>query len=117
MKQREYQEMRTLIDNIIDQDILVIVEGKKDKAALKEHGITRVINLCAQHKMLEKVAHEKQVIILTDLDKEGKRIYGRLKDLFSRHGIQVNDKLRNFLFKHTKLRQIEGLVHYIEFKC
>ena len=110
----EYQEMQTLITDIIDQDLLVIVEGKKDKAALKELGITRVINLCAQHKMLEKVAHEKQVIILTDLDKEGKRIYGKLKDLFSRHGIHVNDKLRNFLFKHTKLRQIEGLGHYID---
>ena len=107
-------QIQALIQDIIDQDLLVIVEGKKDKHALKELGITRIITFCALHKLLEKVAHEKQVVVLTDLDKEGKHSYGKIKDLFSRHGIFVNDNLRNFLYKYTQLKQIEGLPHYLD---
>lgn len=106
--------IQSLLNGIIERDILVIVEGEKDKRALQEFGVTRVLRLCALHRLLEKVAHEKEVVVLTDLDKEGKRAYGKIKDVFSRHGIAVNDALRNFLFKKTKLRQIEGLGHYLD---
>ncbi len=97
-----------LIQQIIDYNLLVIVEGKKDKSALEQLGVQRIMQLEAHHALAEKI-HDKEVVLLVDLDKEGKKIYGKLKDMLSRRGVRVNDKLRHYLFKNTKLRQVEGL--------
>ena len=90
----------------------VIVEGSNDRKALNEFGIKRIITL---GKPLYKVVEscEKEVAILTDLDAEGKKIYKRLKNEFSRRGVGINDRFRKFLSRYTKLRQIEGLENYI----
>jgi 5S rRNA maturation endonuclease (ribonuclease M5) len=91
---------------------LIIVEGKKDKEALKKFGIKNVITLKEPlYKICEEITDEK-VIILTDLDKEGKRLYSKLKENLERNGIKIDDGFRLFLFKETKLRQIEGLYTY-----
>ncbi|MBI2129595.1 hypothetical protein HYU07_05120 [Candidatus Woesearchaeota archaeon] len=59
--------------------------------------------------IIEDASANKKAIILTDLDKEGKKLYGKLKDGLSRHGVIVDNKFREFLFRETKIRQIEGL--------
>ena len=105
-------ELFPLIQHIIDNNLLVIVEGKKDQKALQELGVEKVMTLDTHHKLVEKVT-EKEVVLLADLDKEGKKLYGKLKDMFSRRGVKVNDKLRHYLFKNTTLRQIEGLTRYV----
>ncbi len=102
------------VDKINDKNLLVIVEGKKDRIALEGLGIKRIleINPSAWYKVIDLI-DEKEVVILTDLDKEGKRLYSVLKDRLQRKGVKVNDKFRNFLFK-TRLRQIEGINSYIK---
>lgn len=108
----EYDIILSLIQQIINHNLLVIVEGKKDKKALEEFGVERVLTLDMHYKLIEKIT-EKEVILLVDLDKEGKKQYGKLKDVLSRRGVNVNDKLRHYLFRKTKLRQIEGLTKYL----
>lgn len=110
-----YEEMMKLLNKIRDSDKLVLVEGINDKAALAELGIKRVKTLKrrALYKVIEEIK-DKEVVILTDLDEEGKKLYGKLKHEFSQRGVRVDDKLREFLFKKTKLRQIEGMVRYLE---
>ena len=105
-------ELFPLIQQIIDNNLLVIVEGKKDRKALQELGVEKIMTLDAHHKLVEKVT-EKEVVLLVDLDKEGKKLYSQLKDLLSRRGVKVNDKLRHYLFRNTKLRQVEGLTRYV----
>ena len=39
---------------------------------------------------------------------------GVLTALLKRNGVKVNNKFREFLFKHTKIRQIEGIDTYSE---
>ena len=94
---------------------IIIVEGSKDKAALEKLGIRNVLHLKGPlYKTVDQVAEQAtECIILTDLDKEGKKLYSSLKKALERRGIKVNDTFRNFLFKHTSLRQIEGLDTYI----
>jgi len=111
------EELLEWIEIIKDSDKIVIVEGKEDKAALKRLGITNVIQL--NKRPLYKVVEElielgKEVIILTDLDKKGKQLYGKLNHDLQRFGVKVDNKFRHFLFGKTKLRQIEGLDSYIE---
>ena len=65
-------------------------------------------------QIVEEVADSnKECVILTDLDKKGKEIYGKLNSNLQRHGVKINNKLREFLFRHTKLRQIEGIDSYM----
>lgn len=95
---------------------LIIVEGKNDKLALEKLGIGNIVVL--NNKPLFEIVEEvslktREVIILTDLDKEGKLLYHKLKSNLQKFGVKVNDSFRNFLYKNTKLRQIEGLRRYI----
>ena len=111
------EELLDWIDKIKDSDIVVIVEGKEDKAALKRLGITKVVQLNKRplYKVVEElVKKEKPVIILTDLDKKGKQIYKKLNHDLRQFGVKIDNNFRHFLFKHTQLRQIEGLDSYIE---
>ena len=114
---KKIEEMLNLIEKIKNTGILVIVEGKKDRIALEKFGIKNIVELNKKplFQIVEDVATcNKECVILTDLDKKGKEIYGKLSSNLQRNGVKVNNKFREFLFKHTKLRQIEGVDSYLE---
>ena len=105
------------INKIRQSGILVIVEGKKDKAALEKFSIKNIMQLSKKpiFEIIEHISNNnKECIILTDLDKKGKELYGKLNSGLQQRGVKIDDSFRNFLFKNTKLRQIEGLENYIE---
>lgn len=114
----EFKDLLDWVEHLKHSDKLIIVEGKKDVRALKKLGITNTRPLKSPlYNEVEKVCkYHKEVIILTDLDKEGKKIYGRLKKDFNRFGVKVDCVFREFLFKNTKLTQIEGIDTYLEHK-
>ncbi len=110
------EEFFSRIEKIKDSNTLIIVEGKKDKAALEKLGIKNIIELNKRplYEIVEEVANlTDECIILTDLDRKGKEIYGTLNSDLQKHGVKVNNKFREFLFRHTKLRQIEGMDSYL----
>ncbi len=111
----ESEQINELLDEIQREGLLVIVEGLKDKRALEGLGIVRVFSLNKPlYAAVEEVAaKEKEIVLLTDLDEEGKKLYHRLSIDLQRHGVKVNNKLREFLFT-TKLRHIEGLTSYLQ---
>ena len=112
------EEIKSAIEEILaliekEKAFLVIVEGKKDRAALEKLGFSNVIILNKPlYEVVEKI-NAKRVLVLTDLDKEGKQIYAKLKKDLNKLGVVVDDRLRNLLFK-TELRQIEGLTRYLK---
>ena len=111
------EELLEWIEKIRDSDKIVIVEGKEDKAALKRLGITNIVQLNKRplYKVVEELIEKvKPVIILTDLDKKGKQLYGKLNHDLQRFGVKIDNKFRHFLVRKTQLRQIEGLDSYIE---
>ena len=123
---QELLQMHEFIAKIIDNNAIVIVEGIKDKRALEHLGISSIIVLNRRplYAVVEKVAavYDKtkkltgeriSVIILTDLDTEGKKLYGKLNSGLQNFGVRIDNRFREFLFRHTKLRQIEGLANYI----
>ncbi|MBI2557883.1 toprim domain-containing protein [Candidatus Woesearchaeota archaeon] len=116
MKQK-IEEINYLIEKIKSSNILIIVEGKKDKAALQKLGINNIKELSKKplFQIIEEIAeHNDECIILTDLDREGKLLYSKLNSNLQKHGVKINNHFREFLFKHTKLRQIEGIYSYLE---
>ena len=111
------EELLEQIRKLKDKNILVVVEGPKDKAALEQFGIKEVLVLSKKplYAIVEKVvAKAKECAILTDLDKKGKQLYSRLAKDLKKFKVKVDDSFRNYLFKKTSLRQIEGLPHYLE---
>jgi len=115
MKTRqEFDEELELIKSSTEK---IVVEGPNDKKALVKVGISarRIITLNKPlYRIIEIVLKTKQeVIILTDLDKKGKELYGKINHDCQQFGIRVNNRFREFLFK-TQLRQIEGLANYRE---
>ena len=115
MDDRErYEGVLELVRQIADGNLLVIVEGKRDKKALEWLGVKRILLLESYYKTVERVEGENEVVLLVDLDSEGKKIYGWLKEELARHHVKVNDALREFLFRNTGVRQIEGLDSYLE---
>ena len=90
----------------------VVVEGRKDKVALEALGVRKV--LCLNHRPVYKVAEEvaagnRKVVILTDLDREGKKLYGKIKTHLQHLGVEIDNHFREFLLRKTKVRQVEGL--------
>ena len=109
----EYTTIRTLLDEMIAKQLIFIVEGKKDRIALQQLGVDNTILLDTHYKLIERVMNEKEVVVLVDLDKEGQKIYERLKRDLPQRGVKMNDKLWQFLFS-TQLRHIEGLDTYMD---
>ena len=110
------EELDEFIKDLRSSEKLIIVEGMKDKKALESFGIKNIVTLNKPlHQVIEDVAEKsKDVIILTDLDKKGKELFGKLSSGLQSHGVRVDKSFREFLFRKTKLRQIEGLVTYLE---
>ena len=114
---KKIDEINNFIEKIKNSNTLIIVEGKKDKVALQKLGISNIVELNKNplFQIVEDISNStNECIILTDLDKKGKEIYGKLNSNLQKHGVKINNKLREFLFKHTKLRQIEGIDSYLE---
>ena len=114
---KKIDELNNLIEKIKDSNALIIVEGKKDREALQKLGISNIVELSKKplFQIVEDIADSNdECIILTDLDSKGKEIYGKLNSNLQKHGVKINNKLRDFLFKQTKLRQIEGIGHYLD---
>ncbi|MBI2580589.1 toprim domain-containing protein [Candidatus Woesearchaeota archaeon] len=107
------EEFAVLLGGLVKSKAAVIVEGKKDKAALEKIGVSSRMFVLSRKPLFavaeEVAANYMAVAILTDLDEEGKKLYGKLSTSLQRLGVKIDDGLRNFLFKNTRLRQIEGI--------
>lgn len=111
----EKEEIKRLIEEIKENDLLVIVEGPKDARELKKFGIAKIITLSRKplFAVVEEAANNEEVAILTDLDAKGKELYHKLSRDLQSHGVKINNKLREYLFT-TKLSHIEGLGTYLK---
>ena len=109
-------ELDQWMQKLAEEQPFIIVEGYKDKASLKKLGLGNVITLRGKplYKIVELVAKvTDECVILTDLDREGKKLYSVLKAELQKHGVRIDDRFRKFLFKETDLRQIEGLFNFV----
>ena len=106
------EEIGEFITKLARTEKTVIVEGRKDKEALEALGAGNVF--CLNHRPVYEVTEEvaarsRKVVILTDLDREGKKLYGKIRTHLQFLGVEVDNYFREFLLRKTKIRQIEGL--------
>ncbi len=108
-------DLHDWIAKLVEEQPYIIVEGLKDKQALEALGLKKIITLKKPlYATVEEVAAiTKTVVILTDLDRKGKELFARLRQDLQKHGVTIDNQFREFLFKETQLRQIEGMTKYI----
>ena len=116
---QEYNDLIYHLGELKQRQVVCLVEGKKDQEALLSFGIENIIAINSRpfHQIIDEILNSYSrysVAILTDLDQEGRKIYRRLHTLLQPYGIKIYHPFRNFLFKETELRQIEGLPTYVE---
>lgn len=79
-------ELRRLVKRMQQDVDAVVVEGPRDREALRSAGFEKPVRLCVTADGLVAFARsisEDRVAILTDFDTEGKKLNGRLRDLLA----------------------------------
>lgn len=105
--------MKDFLNELAASELLFIVEGKNDFLSLKKLGVKRIMQYNGPlYRLIEKVSNNKKIVILTDLDKEGRKLYGQIAKGLSERGVIIDNYFREYIFKNTKVRQIEGLHSY-----
>ncbi len=116
---QEYDDLIYHLDTLRQEDIVCLVEGKKDKAALLAFGIDRVVAMNSRpyHVIVDELVNKYskyRIALLTDLDSKGKEIFSIFYDILQEHGVKFYHPIRDFLESKTNLHQIEGLPNYAE---
>ncbi|MCS7105852.1 MAG: toprim domain-containing protein, partial [Candidatus Aenigmarchaeota archaeon] len=101
------------------KEVPIIVEGKRDEEAIRKLGFQKIFKISGKplEKVLDEVKDYKSVVILSDFDEEGKKIFAKLRRLFSSHRIKVHTFLRNkikSIFKIKKIEEINSLIKCME---
>ena len=116
MRVLDSETMFSLLEQLNTLDT-IIVEGTSDKKSLLSFDVTIpiiVLKRMSLFKIVESLPRGSRIAVLTDLDSEGKKLYSQLNHECSQRGIHIDNSLREFLFKNTTLRQIEGMKRYVE---
>ncbi len=90
----------------------VIVEGKRDKNILCLLGFKKILTINKGIYETAEKLEEKQVLILTDFDPEGKKIASKLNRILQSLGYKVDRETRRkigFMLTRLKIRKIEEL--------
>jgi 5S rRNA maturation endonuclease (ribonuclease M5) len=105
-------ERRRLLDELFKAiDCPVVVEGRKDREALLALGVEDVVQLNRGRSLLETVEAlqgNPSVVLLTDLDREGKNLRRKLINLMSPYGIRENKRPREILAE-MRVSHVEAL--------
>ena len=112
---RKFQRKQKLLDRVLkeleESGKPILVEGKRDKAALERIGVENrvfLINLTPDElcKRVSKVADE--AVILTDFDEAGEKLCNRVKEALYSYNVLPNTEVRR------KLRYLLGVYNFEE---
>jgi len=108
--------LRTLSES----GIPIIVEGRRDEAALRRLGVKgRILPLKAhgesRHDFLERLDGTRDAIILTDFDREGKKLETWLYKELLQRGVNSDLKLWSRIksLTRTEVRSVEELPDFM----
>lgn len=102
-------------------DYTIIVEGKKDVAALNSMGFEKVYAIHENSvpirerivQLSEIIGRKEKVCILTDFDKKGKQLYMLIKSEMQALGMKLDSSLRGLIIK-AQVSHIEGLSTFMD---
>jgi len=118
------EETNRILDQLRTQSeagVPIIVEGRRDEAALRRLGITGKVHCLkargeSRHEFLDRLNGTKEAIVLTDFDREGKELETWLYKELSQRGVKSNLKLwiRIRSIARTEVRSVEEIPNFIQ---
>jgi 5S rRNA maturation endonuclease (ribonuclease M5) len=99
-----------LVEYSLINGVFVIVEGKNDVITLSKLGVKHIYPIKGKrfYDIVEDLEYSKLCILLLDLDKQGEKIFQKLKALLQKEGIPVEISFREYL-KKFDIKEIENL--------
>lgn len=127
MKRTEEHQIReslqTLVREMAEEVNVVVVEGPRDRAALRALGFRGPVVLASgegrsRADLVESLVEEHRVVaLLTDFDAEGRALSARLRSRLERAGVKVAAEWRmrmREVLRETGCRTVEGLMRFAE---
>jgi 5S rRNA maturation endonuclease (ribonuclease M5) len=110
MTNQEVEELLEILEK--NKDKQTIVEGKRDRKVLCSLNFTNIITIeKGIYETTEKL-NEKEVLVLTDYDAEGKLIAKKLNTFLQHLGYKADRETRRIIglmFAKLKIKKIEEL--------
>ncbi len=124
MNLRKFEHVLETIEKLKDlsSEIPVVVEGRRDKSALRRLGlkgeILKVQTSSSVFEFCESVAAKhSEVILFTDLDSAGRKIGKTVKKYLTDKGVKVNDTIAKKLMYALDTAEAENLAKRFERVC
>lgn len=115
----ELEEIIKELKELSEGGAIIIVEGRKDVESLRHLGINGEMRLASQQPLLEftesLVERREKLVLLTDWDKKGGLIAGKIIKYLLAYGIMPDIDIRSRLRSLSKkrIKDIESLNNYI----
>lgn len=111
--EQEVQDLKDLVFSLnTKQDCAIIVEGKRDSAALKKIGVSGKVlefhRFRGLRKFADSVSEYKSLIILLDRDRKGRYLTAKIIEQLERR-TKIDLSFKRKLVSITK-----GKIHFIE---
>lgn len=120
-RQEIFMKLAYLLIDESDKGVPIIVEGKKDLEALKRIGVKGKICCIKSSRLnftdlIDELKEEKEMIIMTDFDKEGDELARQLSSALIQMRVKVNISIRSRMKNLVKkdIKAIEELADYYE---
>jgi 5S rRNA maturation endonuclease (ribonuclease M5) len=113
------EELLSELSDYSGRGAIIIVEGKRDILSLKRLGIEGDFELATRYSLFnfsERIAElGREVIILTDWDRRGDLLAGKLSEYFKNFGLKPELQIRNKLklISQKEIKDIESLYNYV----
>ncbi|HLQ03472.1 MAG TPA: toprim domain-containing protein [Nitrososphaerales archaeon] len=110
------KEFVTELNLLAEEGCVLLVEGARDARAMRDVGYRGIIvSISALRRGPEsRLASSKNVVIMTDLDREGRRLAARYAKSFTHRGLAVSLDQRRRLLAASRgvFRHIENLKRF-----
>lgn len=116
--EESYQGLRDILSALesLPSDAAILVEGKNDERCLRRMGVsTDIIRTNSSHSLHQQLAPYRELVILTDYDRQGKQLAREAEGIARAFGVEPDLKTRKRLRRLTggDLAHIEGLYTYM----
>ncbi|MDG6242963.1 MAG: toprim domain-containing protein [Methanolobus sp.] len=113
------EELLSELQELADRDSIVVVEGKRDIAALKSLGLDGDLRPATHHPLMhfceELSKTGKKVVILTDWDRRGDILASKLVENLQSLGSTPETRIRELIVSlvQKEIKDVESLPGYI----
>ncbi len=119
-KMEESEKIMERLRTQSEAGVPIIVEGRRDENALRRLGITGRIHCLkargeSRHEFLDRLNGTTEAIVLTDFDREGKKLETWLYKELSQRGVKSDLKIwvRIRSLARTEVRSVEELPSFV----